>query len=442
MDTHLTQYTKHEARSESLMNHRRGAALLVMSLLFTLGSFIAVATMSRSVAEDRITSRLLLSSRQSYYTAESGVEDAIYRHLKSKSIGTSEVLTIASTTATTTITAILDRKKITGSSIVNRALRTITSYIRIGNGAAFNFGLQSDVGGIQMNNSSSVTGNVYANGPVVGGGSSIVYGDVISAGSAGRVTGVHATGSVYANTIQSSTIQKNAYYQSITGSVVNGTSYPGSPDVATSGLPISDTLIEEWKTQAEAGGVITSPCPYTINADTTIGTQKISCHTVTFTGNNTDITLTGPLWIDGNLIIEKATFHVPTSLGTKSVQMVVDDPESRATSSKITVQNSTTFVDDDGGNSYVLLLSRNNSAKSGGTEKAIDLTQSAVGKVLVYAAEGLIDMGNSVNMKEVTGYKIVLGNNTNVQYETGLASLFFSGGPAGGYVIDSWNESN
>jgi hypothetical protein len=161
---------------------------------------------------------------------------------------------------------------------------------------------------------------------------------------------------------------------------------------------------------------------------------------VTITGNNTDVTLSGPLWIDGNLTLEKATFHIPSTLGTKSVQIVVDDPENHATGSKIVVQNSTTFVDDDGGSSYVLLLSRNNSAKNGGSEVAIDLAQSANGKVLVYAAEGEINLANSVTMKEVTGYHIVLGNNTNVQYETGLANLLFSGGPGGSYVLTQWQE--
>jgi Tfp pilus assembly protein PilX len=419
----------------------RGAAVMIMVLLFAVVSYIAVAGVTRGMFEDRSVTRTLLDSRQSFYAAESGVEDAVYRHLESMSIGTSEVVAVGSSTATTSITSVLDEKWLIATAKIGTLTRKARSIIRVGNGASFNFGLQSDTGGITMNNSSSVTGNAYSNGVITGGGSSMIYGDVISAGATGRISGVHATGSAWAHTIQSSQIDKNAYYQSISGTTVGGISYPGSADQATSSLPIEDSLIEEWKAQAEAGGVITSPCPYTINSDTTIGTRKIVCDNVTITGNNTDVTLTGPLWIDGNLTLEKATFHVPSSLGTKSVQIVVDDPESRATSSKITVQNSTTFVDDDGGNSYVLLLSRNNSAKNSGAETAIDLTQSANGKVLVYAAEGKIVLANSVTMKEVTGYHIVLGNNTNVQYETGLASLLFSGGPGGAYVVTEWKET-
>ena len=85
-------------------------------------------------------------------------------------------------------------------------------------------------------------------------------------------------------------------------------------------------------------------------------------------------------------------------------------------------------------------MSKNTSAKNSGPVTAINVAQSAAGKVLVYAADGKINLANSVNLKEVTGYQITLGNNTNVTYETGLASLIFTGGPGGAYIITKWNE--
>lgn len=431
-------------KNNMLKHHRviaeRGAAILLMVLLFTLGSLVVTMGVSRGVYEDVVSTRALLDSRQSFYTAESGVEDAIYRHLEAMSIGTTEVITVGSTTATTTITTLLAQKRIDTTASLRSLVRKLSATIRIGNGASFNFGLQSDVGGITMNNSSSVSGNAYSNGTITGGGSSMIYGDVISAGSSGLITGIHATGSAWSNRIQNSTVNKNAYYQSISSTVVGGISYPGSIDQATTSLPIEESLIDEWKTHAEAGGTISGPCPYTINADATIGPVKVACDMV-ITGNNTDVTLMGPIWVEGNLTMEKANFYVDSSLGPNSVQMIVDDPDSHATGSKITVSQSTSFFDEDGGSSYVLLLSRNDSARTGGSETAINLTQSANGKVLVYAADGKINLANSVSMKEVTGYHIVLGNNTNVSYETGLASLLFSGGPGGSYIITNWGET-
>ena len=420
---------------------QRGAALLITVLLFALGASLVTVSIARATYYDVITTRTQQNSLQSYYTAESGVEDAIYRNMQNMSISASVVLTIGSTTATTTITPVLDQKNIDSVAQTGSAVRKLSTVITVGNGASFNFGMQSDNGGITMQNSSSVTGNVYANGSVTGGGSSVVGGDIISGGATGLINGVHATGSAWAHSITASTIDKNAYYQSILGSTVGGNSFPGSIDQATSTLPISDDLIAQWEAQAASGTVITSPCPYTINASVTLGATLIDCNDVTITGNATNVTLTGPLWIKGNLTLSKANFYVGSSIGTKSVQIVVDEPASHATGSIITVSNSANFYDADGGNSYVLLLSRNSSARNSGAITAINLSQSASGKVLVYAGDGRIDLANSVSMKEVTGYRIVLGNNTNVAYETGLANLLFTGGPGGAYIITRWNES-
>src|SRR3989344_2148337 len=108
-------------------------------------------------------------------------------------------------------------------------------------------------------------GIVFSSGPIMGHNSNIVRGDVISAGPSGLADGIHATSSVYAHTISNSNIDKDAYYTTISGTNVGGVSYPGSPDQATSSLPISDAKIDEWKAEALAGGTYSSPCPYTIS---------------------------------------------------------------------------------------------------------------------------------------------------------------------------------
>ena len=63
-----------------------------------------------------------------------------------------------------------------------------------------------------------------------------------------------------------------------------------------------------------------------------------------------------------------------------------------------------------------------------------------MGKLLVYAGHGEINLKNDINLKEVTGYKITIQNNAQVVYESGLANLLFSSGPSGGYFVDSWKE--
>ena len=115
-----------------------------------------------------------------------------------------------------------------------------------GTGAAFFYGMQSGKGGIILENSSTVKGNLYSNGTIVGAGSNVIAGDVVSATSTGLVDGIKATGTVFAHTIQNSEIDKDAYYMVIdVPTVVWGTKYSESPDQATSSLPIPDAPISE-----------------------------------------------------------------------------------------------------------------------------------------------------------------------------------------------------
>ena len=263
-------------------------------------------------------------------------------------------------------------------------------------------------------------------------------GDVISAGPNGLVSGIHATSSVYAHTITNSTIDKDAYYQTISGSSVVGVSYPSSPDQATSTLPIDDALVTDLENEAAAGGTISSPCPYIISSDTTIGPKKINCDLEI---NDDTVTLTGPIWVNGNIDIKNtAIIRASSSLGSQSVAMIADKATNRTTSSKVSLQNSATFYGSGTAGSYIMLLSQNNSAELGGSEKAIDVKNSVSGALLVYAGHGEVTLENNVNLKEVSAYKLRLKNSATVVYETGVASPLFSGGPSAGWNVEVWSE--
>jgi hypothetical protein len=82
----------------------------------------------------------------------------------------------------------------------------------------------------------------------------------------------------------------------------------------------------------------------------------------------------------------------------------------------------------------------NNDAENSGSATAIDLAQSANGKVLVYAPHGRVAMGNSISLKEVTAHQIDINNGAQVIYESGLMSLLFTGGAGGGFSIADWRE--
>ncbi len=432
-------------------NQSRGAALMLFVIFFIIGSTVLVLGITRGVYEDLVGYRIRAASVQGFYAAEAGIEDAIYRHRDGRAYSNTETFAMQGATTSVTRTLVVDSFEIVSVGTYGGTTKRSELWLSVGDGAAFSFGLQSGNGGILMSNSTSVIGNVFSNGTVEGAGTAIVRGDVISAGPSGLVDSIHATGSVWAHTIENSVIDTNAYYFStstLIGTVVGGTQFPGNEDEATATMPISDSMIEDWKQVIEdTGTVISSASPeclsgtYTINTNTTLNNVKIECNVdLKKQGASTVVTFAGPVWIEGNLSFSSGpTIVASSSLGTRSVQIIVDDEDSHATGSKISVNQSTVFSSGNA-QSFVLLISMNTDAEDGGSEKAIDLAQSASGKVLVYASHGRVSLGNNISLKEVTGYQIDISNGAEVVYESGLMSLLFTGGPGGGYAISSWQE--
>ncbi|MDO8510321.1 MAG: hypothetical protein Q7S15_01715 [bacterium] len=422
------------------INLRRGQAMIIAVVFFLAASLLIVLGVANIVLREFAMALTLERSKQSYYLAEAGMEDALYRLKKGMTTSASLSVPLETYSALVTIATLNSNdREITSVSAREGYTRKVKTFLTTGNGASFHYGIQTGDGGLRMENSSSVEGNVYSNGPVVGTQTNVVKGDVVSASDSGIIEGVHATSSAYAYTIKDSTVDKDAYYQVKINTTVAGTSYPGSAPQATSSLPIADSLIEEWKTEAEAGGVISSPCPYIINTDVTIGPKKINCD-FEISGNPT-VTLGGPLWVVGTITVNNTpTIRIDASLGNKGIALVADDPNNRTTSSKIDLKNANTFEGSGASNSYILMISNNNSAESGGAEIAIEAAQSVSGDLLLFAGHGLIELQNNVNLKEVSGYKLKLKNSAKVTYSSGIANLLFTAGPGGGYVIESWQE--
>ena len=416
-----------------------GQAILTAVVFFMFVSMIVVSGAYTVSYKESKSSRDFGTSKKSFFMAESGLEDLSYRLIKGKNYNTTEVLSLDGFFATTTVADISGAKEITATGTASKMIRKSKIKLETGGGTSFFYGMQTGQGGIDMSNSSEVIGNVFSTGPITGHNSNIVRGDIISAGPSGLVDGVHATSSVYAHTIRNSDIEKDAYYQVISNTDVDGVSYSGSPDQATSSLPISDAQIDEWKTEAATGGTHNSPCPYTISGTVSIGPKKINCD-LNITGSAV-VTLNGNVWVSGNINFSNtADIKINPSLGDKSIVMIADKETNRSSSGRIFISNSVEFFGSGSAKSYILLISRNNSAESGGGNSAIDISNSANGKVLLYAPHGLMYLSNSISIKEASAYKIQLSNSAKVIYETGIANLLFTSGPSSGYSIESWRE--
>lgn len=415
-----------------------GQAMLTAILFFTfISSAIMFGIINPIIKQVRIGLDLI-QSKESFFLAESATEDVLYRLQSRKIVDATEYLSLNGAFATTTIGNITNGKEVIVTASKRESIRKVKTTVALGTGVAFHYGVQAGQGGFNLENTSFISGNLFSSGPVTGSGN-MIYGDVISAGPAGLINNIHATGSAYAHTIQNSTIDKDAFYVTKTSTVVGGVSYPGSPDQPIVDLPISDAQITEFEDEALVGGIISSPCPYKITTSRTLGPTKITC-SLEISGSPT-ITVNGPIWVTGDISISNsAIIKIANSLGSAGVPIIAHNPSNRTTSSAIDLKNTVQFVGSGSSGSYILLISQNNSAELGGTEEAISMDNSASGALILYASHGLIAIQNTATLKEVTAYKIKTKNSSNVIYDRGLSNTLFTSGPAGGYELLSWEE--
>jgi len=420
-------------------NNNRGYVIIILTILFASIGLVVVLGGATPVITHYASIKGSSYSKQSILIANSAINEAVYRLKTGKNLPNSLTLTLDTGSATVNTTATPQGKRIIVEGNKNNYRRTLLTEFIFGTGVSFHYGVQAGQGGFIMQNSSSVLGNIYSNGSIVGAGN-WVYGDVISAGPTGLLDGIRATGTAFAHTIRNSTINKDAYYTTITNSTVHGISHPNSPDQPTVPMPISDEMIEEWKTWAEdTGAVECTNGKYSITSTMTIGPIKVPCN-LEIKGNNIVVTIDGPIWVTGNITTQNGPIlKASETLGVHSVPIIADNPADRTGSSIITLGQSTQFQIAGAGGKFIFLISQNNAAELGMDINAIDIGQSA-GALVAYAGHGQVTLGQSVNIKEVTAYKIKLQNTAQVRYDSGLPSVLFESGPGGGYTLSRWSE--
>ncbi len=423
-----------------------GGYVLLLALVF-LGIFFMTATAYlSSVTSSARSARFDIANAQALAIAEAGMDEAAYQLNQNPSYSGETNTILGNGIFTITVSTIdSNTKHITATGYVPSsssplATKTIKATIGLNSDLiSFHYGIQSGNGGFHLENSSTVTGNVFSGGSVIGDSQNDIFGDIVSSGPSGLVYGIHANnGSVYAHTIgnssKSTIIDKNAYYATTkVNTTVKGTSYPNSTDQASTSLPISDAQISQWETEAAAGGTATcSGGTYSISSGSaTLGPIKIPCDLTI--SNSSIVTINGHLWVTGNITVQNsATVKMAAALGAQNVAIIADDPSDQLNGSRITVANTATFVNSGTTGSFVFLISQNRSAESGGGVAAFSLSNSA-SALVAYAAHGLIPLGNSVSLKEVTAYEINLQNSANVTYDTGLPSAVFQSGPGGSW---------
>lgn len=456
---------------------QHGYAALTTILLVLFSSLSIIGGLTLFAFREVITNRAFTKSIDARAIADAGVEDALYRIMSGKQIGVSETLNVGKGVAAVTITAIGNVRIIRSTGTRENLRQSAESALDLAaTGSSFIYGVQVGNGGIEMKNTSSIVGSVYANGNIVGENTPMISGDALAAGTSAISGSLAIGGNAYAyllagdpqitvggaassttamnhtivgthamaDTFDDSVVNQNAYYKTFISAdtVVLGSSIPISeapPQLPAVPMPIPDSKLDEWETDAAAGGTHTSPCPYVLSSGTTvIGPKKIACD-MDIKGTAI-VTLTGTLWVAGNLTIQNsAVVRLHPSFGILSGMVVVDDPSNRSAKGVLEVKNSAQILGSGAPGSYLMLVSRNNSAEIGGSTDAVNIQNTSAASIY-YAPHGSVSIQNNTYLKEVTAYKLKLQNSASVTYESGLSDIKFTSGPSGGYEMKYWKE--
>lgn len=161
---------------------KRGAVMLITVLMFLVLGVIMVVGLSFVVTKDLRNTSSSLQSKMNYFVSEAATEDVLYRLKNGVTVTNTTILSIGSSTATTTISDVGNAKVITTESgDVNNLKKHVQAKVILGSGVAFNYGIQVGNGGLNITGGSSITGNVYSNGSIMGGAGIHINGSAIAA---------------------------------------------------------------------------------------------------------------------------------------------------------------------------------------------------------------------------------------------------------------------
>lgn len=182
-------------------NKNKGAAIIISVLFFVITSTIVVLAVVSPITREFKGAQQLIDSKTSYYTAEAGIEDAIYRIRQAKQISATEVISLNGTNATVTIANVgSNSKELVSTSILSSLVRKVKSVLVTSIvGSSFSYGAQVGEGGLIMNPNTTVegtginVGNVYSNGPITGTTNANITGDALVASGLAEDTQARST---------------------------------------------------------------------------------------------------------------------------------------------------------------------------------------------------------------------------------------------------------
>lgn len=299
---------------------------------------------------------------------------------------------------------------------------------------SFHYGVQVGELGVTMSNNSKVLGNVYTDGSIIAGNGAEITGDAYVSGAANKIQNLIVGNDAHAHTIEDSSIGRDAYYTVLSKSSVGRTKYPDSTDPSPIGLPLAQSTIDQWESWAEAGGTFIGNKTITDGATETLGPLKIDGDlTVT---NGATLTMSGLLWVTGNVYFSNnAIIKLIPAFGASSSMIVADSPTNKALYGKVIISNNVSVQGSGTPKSYIMIASTNTGSTI--ADPAINAANNSTA-VVYYTLSGMIEVANNAHLKALSGGGLHLSNGAIVEYDSGLVSADFSGGPGGSWQLKEW----
>jgi len=387
-----------------LPNFENGFTLLFAIIIITAILIFVASQFDRLANFIRFSGQKTLE-QQALSLADAGVEYAIFKLNENAgnwygsgseiSVGNTGTFFVTVTDDSPTTKLIQSTSYVPNSTNV-RKKAAIKVQMVIGNQTiAFNFATQTGEGGVEMNQSSTINGNIYSNGS-------------ITAGNGNQQT---IDGEAYAvGTIDSPPID-------VTSGIIEE-NQPPEP------LPTVD--YQFWRDEATAGGTIDCAItPSDCDIDgivTSIGPKKyIGNLTIS---NQSVVTIEGPIYVEsGNLTVRNGGTEVnlSESFGSSGTVIITDGI--------VTVEQGGAFNPNSASpEGYILVVTTSTA------EPAMSISNQGANAVF-YALDGAAELTQSAQVNSLVAKKLTMRNSATLTYASGLASAKFSSGPGGSWVV-------
>jgi hypothetical protein len=161
-----------------------GQAMITAVIFFVFISLTILIGLSAPIMRQVGIVSDLIRSRDSFFLAEAGMEDVIYRLRNGlPHVATNQELFLDNYIATTNITDDIGGKIVSTEANWAGHVRKVETRLSTGVGIAFNYAVQTGTGGFVFGNNAGVNGNVYSNGNILGSNGAFITGSTFAANS-------------------------------------------------------------------------------------------------------------------------------------------------------------------------------------------------------------------------------------------------------------------